>query len=124
MNNKGQVLIVFVLLLPILIFLFALIIDLGLLLDKTNTIKKNIVEVIEYGLDSNEEDKDKIMKQLLELNLGNDNQYVVSSYGNIRIEVKGEYKSIFTKIIKNNYKYSYTYIGYIENEKKVIKKEG
>ena len=124
MNNKGQTLVIFILLLPVLLLLFAITVDLGLLLIKTNNVKNNIVEAIDYGLSVNDDNKDIKMYDLLKNKIGNNDTIYITSEDTITITVKGEYKSIFNGLLKNSFKYKYTYQGYLEGENKIIKKEG
>lgn len=124
MNNKGQTLVIFVLLIPVLLVLLAITIDLGFLLNETNKVKQNIIEVIDYGLDSDSTNKEVEMYDILKLNIGNDKNINISTNNNIRVMVSGEYKSLFSKLIKNKVKYNYVYNGYIKDGEKIIKKEG
>lgn len=125
LNNKGQTLILFVLLLPLMIMMLALVVDLGLLMTKTYKVKSTIVETIEYGLENTNEDTTEQMKNMLRLNLDKDTTYDVSEGTYIIIKVRGTYNSVFTTVFKKeSYAYNYTYKGYKENNKTVIEKEG
>ena len=55
MNNKGQTLTAFIVLLPLIFMIFALILDLGLLYTEKQKINSNIKEAINYGLKNQEE---------------------------------------------------------------------
>lgn len=58
MNNKGQVLVMFLLLLPVLLLLFAYVIDKCYLLYQENS-QKNIGDIVcNYALDSNKTEND------------------------------------------------------------------
>lgn len=121
-NKKGQVLVMFIIMLPLMIMALALVVDLGLLMIRTYKVQSVIRESISYGLD-NPDSVDE-MKTLLKANLNDEDTYEVSTTSNIRITVKGTYKTVFSSVFKNSsYKYEYTYIGYVDNNQKVIKKE-
>ncbi len=101
MNNKGQTLIIFVIFLPILLALCALIIDIGLLtnakikLENTTTmilkdyydlrLEENITTLIKESLEKN-----KIQIHKLE---------VITSEEELKIVIKSKKASIFGKII-------------------------
>ena len=70
MNNKGQVLIIFVIMLPIFLMVLALVVDLGLLSIEKRKIDNNAYDAVEYYLKNN--DKEKTIK-LLENNLSDIN---------------------------------------------------
>lgn len=124
MNNKGQVLITFVITLPILIMVFAIVVDLGLLLTETEKVRSTIKETIEYGLNSNNEDKQIIMEDMIKINLKDINKYEVLNNEQITISVSKTYKSIFGKTFKKaKYNYTISYIGYKENNQNVIKEK-
>jgi len=119
MNKKGQVLVLFLLLLPIMIMLFAMVVDLGLLMTRTYRVKQNIKQAIKYGLESGDIES---MKLMLDKNI--DDEYVVSTNGNIEITLNGTYDTIFTNIFKaKSYEYNYKYLGYIDNGEIIIKEE-
>lgn len=124
MNNKGQTLVIFILLLPVLLLLFVITVDLGLFLVKINNVKNNIVEAIDYGLSVDYNEKDVEMYNLIKSNIGNEDDISITVNDKITVTIKGEYKSLFNGLLKNTFKYKYTYQGYIENNNKIIKKEG
>lgn len=119
MNNKGQVLVLFLLLLPLLLMVLALVIDLGLLMHRTYKVKDSVKEAITYGLIN---DDIEGMKVLLNKNI--DDNYTISTNDNIEININGSYKAILGNIFnKKIYKYSFKYLGYIDNDNIVIKEE-
>ena len=116
MNNKGQVLVLFVILLPIFLTILALVIDLGLLSIEKRNLDNNTYEAIEYYLEKN--DKEKTIK-LLENNL-NDVKIDINDYDQyVTIIVKKDYKSLYT-IISNNQEIKIVYKG-IKDSKEIIK---
>jgi len=125
MNNKGQTLVIFVVILPMLILLIAFIIDVSLMYSENNKLNNINKLVINYGLDNLEENG--IENKLEELVILNDKKIEKI---NIKIEknkiiskLKKEEKSIFGNIIGlKKYKINSKYSGELNNGKKVIKK--
>jgi len=116
MNNKGQVLVVFVILLPIFLTILTLVIDLGLLSIEKRKISNNTYDAVEYYLNNN--DKEKTVK-LLESNLNDVEIKINDNNEYIEINVIKEYKSLYT-IISNDQEINITYKG-IKNNKEIIK---
>lgn len=116
MNNKGQVLVIFVIILPIFLIILSLVIDLGLMSIEKRNISNNTKDAVEYYLQSNEEEKTKklLNKNIddIEINI-KDNDYYVE------ITVKKEYKGLYS-IIKNENVIEVTYKG-IKEDKSIIK---
>ena len=115
MNNKGQVLVIFVILLPIFLMIFTFVIDLGMLSIEKRKIDNNTYDAVEYYLDSN--DKEKTIK-LIENNIENIKVDIKDSENSVEISVSKEYKGIYNIIYDNEIKI--TYIGNKET-KKIIK---
>lgn len=126
MNNKGQTLIIFVIFLPILLALCALIIDIGLLtnakikLENTTTmilkdyydlrLEENITTLIKESLEKN-----KIQIHKLE---------VITSEEELKIVIKSKKASIFGKIIGfQEYEIATTKIAKKRNDLLSIRKE-
>lgn len=122
MENKGQALVIFVLILPILFLLFALIWEVGNLGITTNKYETEIKDTIKYGL--NNLDKEKLeenLKTLLSKNIkGNINVNIKEEV--ITINVKEDYHGLYSNLFKEKYKIDITYIGYKENNKIIIKR--
>lgn len=150
LNNKGQSLVLFILIIPILLGVMALVIDVG-----NAFVKKNEIDgVIEFVLDSElsteevsneileeeiidntdtegvdeylEDDlvsKDESIKVLLDYNLkGTQNESFVED-GVITIKVKTYVEGIFSNILNiRGFPIESEYHGYIENEEKIIEK--
>lgn len=120
MNNKGQSLVTFILLLPIIFILIALVTDLGYLeLDKQKY-QNDIKSTIKYGLNHIEDENIKTkMDSLLQISGA---KKIEVNDKTIKITIKDKHKSIFNNIFKNEYDIIITYNGYIENDKKIITK--
>lgn len=113
MNNKGQTLIFFIVILPILLLTLMFIIDLSNMNYEKNKLDNLAKEVIEYKLDGK---KDEEINSLIRLS---DDTIKYELYSN-KVILKKEYKPIFLKINRDEIKSIYT--GYNLKTKKVIKK--
>ena len=121
MNNKGQSLVLFILTIPILLGILVLVVDVGNALHQKNKINNIIEMVIEYGLENNYEEEK--LKKLINYNLKTDNYQVEIKDEIINIKVEAEINGIISNIIDiNSFKILSEYKGYMENNKKVIKK--
>lgn len=130
-NNKGQTLVLFLLLLPIILIILVSVINYGMLSFEKQKLENNIKYAIEYGLKlkqnetivedgilTNDEIKNKI-EYLLKQNI---------SYDKLEIDVNDYSVSIFLEkknnellnIISNN-KFEFDYYGTIVNNQIVIK---
>lgn len=122
MNNKGQSLVTFVLVIPIIFLIFMMIYDIGnmvLLKIELNNIN-NIA--LDYGLDNiNEENiKDKI--ETLIIKNKNDINSISINIEDNKIYITLE-DSVNTKISFGNiFNVKSSYVGYIDNDKKIIER--
>lgn len=128
MNKKGQVLIAFVLLLPVIFMLAGLIIDCGYLYIEKRNVDNNIKDALEYGLKNIEEDTNILeqkLKNQLNLNIENIKKMNIKINNKIiEIELEKSKKGVFTLIFfKSEYKISSHYKGYINDDEIVIRKE-
>lgn len=120
MNNKGQTLVVFIILLPVLFLFLGLVYDFGLISLENKKIKNNIEEIISYSLDNLEEENLTLkIKENLENNLGSIKTNITLENNIVLINVKKEIKTIFIKKQINN-QINITYKGYLDNNKKII----
>lgn len=126
MNRKGQVLVSFLLVLPLLLILLVFVVDMGLMKVDERKVEHVIKEAINYELKSSEINdlrvNDYIRNNLSDIKDVN----VVVGTDNIKVSVSVYKKSIFNSLIKNkNYTISKSYYGYKENDKiKIIKENG
>ncbi len=120
-NNRGQVLTFFVLMLPLFVVLLILTIDISnLIINRLEIDNVNRI-IIDYALDN----KDEINLETLVKDLANINDSKLEVNLNIEedkinIILNKEIKGIVSK--KNIYDLSSHFEGYIENDKKIIKK--
>ncbi len=123
MGNKGQTLVIFVLILPILLLLFALIWEVGNLQITVNKYETEIKDTIEYGLNNlDQENLKENLTNLLKANIDGDITIEINN-GVIKINVKQKYKTLYNKLFNSSFDLDITYSGYIENDKMIIKKE-
>ena len=113
MDSKGQSLVIFILILPILLLLFVLIWEIGNLSIKVNKYENEIKDVVEYGLNHLDSEN---LKENIE---GNINVSINNKV--IKINVKQKYDALFN--LNHKFDINITYHGYIENEKIIIQKE-
>ena len=120
LNNKGQTLVMFILVLPVILMAFVTTVELGMLMTKTYKTKQSIKQALKYAVDTNNIEGSNL---LLQKNI--DGTYDISNKnGTIEIVVKGSYKAIFGSILKKSkYEYEYRYIGYNDSGKIIIKEE-
>ena len=123
MDSKGQTLVIFVLILPILLLLFALIWEVGNLGLTINKYETEIKDTIEYGLNHlDDENLENILTNLLKANLeGNINVEINNQV--IKVKKKKKYDALFNNLLNNRFDIDLTYNGYIENNKFIIQKE-
>ena len=120
MNNKGQVLVIFVVILPILLMILGLIVDLGLFALEKRKIDNNVYDAVDYYLDNIDNENVKInTAKLLESNLDDIKIDIIDENDYIEIIATKDYKSIYT-IISNNQNISIKYRG-IKEAKEIIK---
>lgn len=121
MNNKGQTLVIFVIVLPILLMIFTLIIDLGFIYIEKRNMNDIVYDSVEYYLenitDINIEEKSKKLlnkniKNIEDIKINENDEYV-------EIYVSKTRESLYS-IITHDTEISVSYIGYKEN-KKIIK---
>ena len=127
MNNKGQTLALFVILLPVLLLLLVLIIDIGkVIVEKLELNNINQI-VLEYGLDNIE--KEDIYDEMLELVRLNKNDVDVIDINitsdKISLTLIDSVDFMFKKIVDiNRFKIKSSYVGYIQDGEKRIERVG
>lgn len=111
-DNKGQTLVFFIILLPIILFILIFIIELSNMNYEKNKLDNLTYTIVSYKLDN---------KNVYELLKENDKN-IKLTISNNEIELKKKYKYIFFKILSDDEYIKSKYKGYIKNNKKVIKK--
>lgn len=122
MNNKGQTLAIFIIILPVILLLVCITIDLGHLYLEKKEMQNTIKEIINNEL-KNEPDKQRIIN-LINKNLENTKLEKIEVSSNmIIISITKQYKGLFPNILKNNKTINITYKGYKIDNNITIKKE-
>ena len=127
LNNKGQSLVLFVIMLPILVLILVLVIDIGkIILLKQELL--NISEIaLDYGLDKiDEEEIDTELKNLIKLNkddIDKINLYIEDE--KIYIKLEERYEGVLSGFIDISiFNVKTGSVGYIENKEKRIERLG
>lgn len=122
LNNKGQSLVMFILIIPIILLMFILVVDIGNAIISKQELDNINYLTIDYGLDNI--DKSNIESKLVDMiNINNKlNEINVSVEGNkIKITTKKNITGILAKGFKI-FSIESNYEGYIENGKKIIER--
>lgn len=126
MDRKGQVLVGFLLLLPLLLILFVFVIDIGFMKVEERKLVNTVKEAITYGLkqESPEEEVQQQVETMIRKNIDNiEFLDTVVTNGNIQVHLSTRQKNVFGIILNQRmYKIEKRYQGYLENETiKIIK---
>ena len=120
LNNKGQVLVIFVILLPIFLIILTGIVDVALLNIEKKKLDNNTHDAVEFYLDNYDDSNvENDTKELLNKNLKDINITIKDNGETLTIKVIKKYKSIYSVISKNEEIVS-IYTGNKET-KKIIK---
>ena len=115
MDNKGQSLILFVIILPIIAMFFVLLIDVTSYEMNDHHIKNTITDNLKVILDSEEKDNEKITN-VIKQNIEDGNVEVIINDNNIEINVSYKHKSFSKKLISNEPTVNYHYCGNYETK--------
>lgn len=120
-DNRGQSLVLFVLMLPVILLILVMVIDIGKMVLYRQEINNINKLAIFYGLDKIDDNPEDLMREIIRQN----NEEIVINKIEIstdRIEVLVEVDVKFI-LFKNNdlVKIKSNYVGYMENGKKVVK---
>ncbi|MDD3048577.1 MAG: pilus assembly protein TadG-related protein [Bacilli bacterium] len=127
MNRKGQILVLFVVLIPVLLIFATFVIDMSQALYKSNELNHLTKEVIKYGLKNiNDEDVRNQMMTLINKNNSKVIEYNIMIDDNkIIMKLKTSSESMFGKAIGiKTYYIKSNYIGYITDEGKMVIEKG
>lgn len=117
MNKKGQSLILFVLILPIIVFFLALFIDSSMMYLLKSREKGIIKDNMQMALNNDIRDKDKIIRVIKENDVDL-NVNVIINENDIRINIKKENEGIFSKLFKLDvYNIDINYCGNYHDKK-------
>ena len=118
LNNKGQVLVCFVIMLPILLLAIALIVNLGIYGIEKRKVSNTVRDTIKYGLNHIDDDnvkdtmRDLIIQNIDDINASDINITTANSY--IKINVTKTEKALFSGF-NNNLQIDVTYSGNISD---------
>lgn len=125
MNKKGQVLVAFILLLPVIILFMGLLYDFGTLGYKKKQAVNIVEDAVKYGVyHIKDSDTSLKMEELLKTNLKNiENLKIEIKDDTVKIDVIIKEKGMFSKLFdKNLYRIRIEKIGYLNEG--VLKIEG
>ena len=123
-KNSGQVLILFILILPLIFMLLGLTIDVGFSYLEKRKVDNVVNEAINYAFNNEDNKILENAKKYINKNIDEiDNLNVVLEDDAIKVELTKKQKSLFNDIFnKNNNLISSNWYGYKENNKiKIIK---
>ena len=124
MNNRGQSLVTFILVLPIMLLIFLGLYDIGNMVLLKNELRDISYIVLDYGIDNIDEDDVIIdMNALVLKNKSDidDVSIVKDDEGKLHVKL---YDSVDTKIsFSNIFKIKVSYVGYMDEDKKVIERD-
>ena len=124
MNNRGQSLVTFILVLPIMLLIFLGLYDIGNMVLLKNELRDISYIVLDYGIDNIDEDDVIIdMNALVLKNKSDidDVSIVKDDEGKLHVKL---YDSVNTKIsFSNIFKIKVSYVGYMDEDKKVIERD-
>lgn len=125
MNSKGQVLVLFIVFVPLLLMVLAFAIDMGITYSQASKLDSVNKMTIKYGLENR--GQTNIEDRLI--TLINNNEKALDGYDlvigdeEINLELNKTINSVFGKVVGiDSYEIDSVYSGYIENDKIVIRK--
>ena len=121
MNNKGQALVLFILILPLLLIVLGMVVDLGMIgisKKKVDTVVQNILfHSFENREEKTDEDLMSEMDRLITINLGTVNRKIEIGE-HIYITVEKKMEPLFPSLLKQKYlNYKVTYEALLDNDK-------
>ena len=124
LNNKGQSLIIFIIIIPIIILLMILVMDIGNLTYEKQELDNINKIVLNYGLDNI--NNLNIINEMYALAKNNNPKANYNiKYNNKEFKITSKYyvKGVFTKIINiDGYLAKSTYKGYLKKDKHIIER--
>lgn len=119
MNNKGQTLVLFVLILPLLIIVLSMIINYGMISLEKKKIDQSLNDIVLYGIkNKNSEELENSLNRLIVLNIEDIyNKKLIVTENKIEIYLEKKLKGLFNiGENKQNYIYKVKCIGDINNK--------
>ena len=127
LNNKGQSLILFILILPIILLILILVIDVGRMIVLKNELDSISGIALEYGLERLDEDDLEIkIKNLIELNIKDiDDIEIVFEEEKIFLNISEKNDGILSGFVNiSAFDINVSYVGYFVDGEKIIEKMG
>lgn len=124
-NNKGQTLVIFVIFLPIIILLFAFVIDVSIMYTENNKLNNINILAINYALENiNDDNLEKSLNDLVKANDKNIQKINITIKDtSVKIIIEKNAKSLFGNVIgMQKYKIVSKYNGILKENKKIINK--
>ncbi len=125
LNNKGQTLVMFIVIIPILISIMVLVIDLGSAFAKKQELNNVNKLVIEYGLDNlDQENLESDLTSYITMNAKDlSNVKVIIENNTINVTTKAYIDGIISKALNiDGFEIVSTYQGYLSGEEKRIER--
>ncbi len=125
LNNKGQTLVMFIVIIPILISIMVLVIDLGSAFAKKQELNNVNKLVIEYGLDNlDQENLESDLTSYITMNAKDlSNVKVTVENNTINVTTKAYIDGIISKALNiDGFEIVSTYQGYLSGEEKRIER--
>ena len=120
LNNHGQTLVIFVLLIPLFFMVVGYVIELGQLHVTRIKYEQTITETIKYGLKHIDDEQIQTkMQKMLDVNIKGEKKITINDKN---IKVTSNVKGMFKVFFKDAYEIDLTYSGYIKDGKQIIKK--
>ena len=126
-NEKGQTLVSFALILPILVMLFALVIDTGTIYLEQKELRDGVLTGLKYGVKHHPNDLKEQMRALIRENVeGISILNIYIEENQIKVQAKKPKKQNFMQfIIQDNPDIEVIYTAYLDNNKwKIVKERG
>ncbi len=123
LNNKGQSLVMFVVILPVIIMILMMVVDIGKMVNLKSELDNINYIAISYGLDNISDDdiQDKIRKLIYKNKLGIDEVKIEINDGEVDITLVDGIDLILLKE-SNILRVRSSYRGIISDEKKIIER--
>lgn len=126
LNNKGQVLVCFVIFIPILFMMIALIVNLGLFALDKRRVENTVKDAVKYGINHIDENNiEGTLKELVRQNIDDiaeEDIYVMVDNSYVKVKVTKNYTGVL-KYLSNNQTIKISYIGNVQDGKIIISKE-
>lgn len=103
LNNKGQSLVMFIVIIPILIIILAFVYDIGTVIYEKNSLSNTNYMVIDYGLSNIDKvSENELIDLVLKNNKKVNNVSVIIENKTINIKIIKEYKGVIGKMFNFN----------------------